>query len=73
VVEADLKGVFDNLQPDGWSRMLAARLADGAVRRLLRKWLKAGGLETAGQVRHPGTGTPQGGVITLPTMLQKMS
>jgi RNA-directed DNA polymerase len=34
---------------------------DGALRRLLRKWRNAGGLDTDGQVLQPGTGTPHGG------------
>jgi RNA-directed DNA polymerase len=45
-------------------RMLQERLEDGALLRLMRKWLKAGVLETDGQVIHPATGTPQGGVIS---------
>ena len=69
VVEADIKGFFDNIQHDWLIRMLEERLEDGAVLRLIRKWLKAGVLETDGQVIHPVTGTPQGGVITLPTKL----
>jgi RNA-directed DNA polymerase len=64
VVEADIKGFFDNIQHDGLIRMLQERLEDGALLRLIRKWLKAGGLETDGQVMHPATGTPQGGVIS---------
>lgn len=38
-------------------------MRDGLVRRVIDKWLKAGVLEE-GQVRHPDTGTPQGGVIS---------
>jgi len=64
VVEADIKGFFDNIQHDWLSRMLKERLEDGALLRLIRKWLKAGVLETDGQVIHPVTGTPQGGVIS---------
>jgi RNA-directed DNA polymerase len=64
VVEADIKGFFDNIQHDWLIRMLEERLEDGALRRLMRKWLKAGVLETDGQVIHPVTGTPQGGVIS---------
>jgi len=45
-------------------RMLEERLEDGALLRLIRKWLKAGVLDTDGQVLHPVTGTPQGGVIS---------
>ena len=49
--------------------MLAERIDDGAVLRLMRKWLKAGVLDTDGTVLHPVTGTPQGGTHTLPTKL----
>ena len=44
--------------------MLAERIDDGALLRLIRKWLKAGGLDTDGQVLHPVTGTPQGGTVS---------
>jgi len=64
VVEADIKGFFDHLQHDKLLEMLEGRLADGALLRLIRKWLKAGILEEDGQVIHPELGTPQGGVIS---------
>jgi RNA-directed DNA polymerase len=64
MVEADIKGFFDNIQHDWLIWMLEERLEDGAVLRLLRKWLKAGVLETDGHVIPPVTGTPQGGVIS---------
>jgi Reverse transcriptase (RNA-dependent DNA polymerase) len=41
--------------------MLSLRIDDRAFLRLIRKWLKAGILETDGQVIHPEIGTPQGG------------
>jgi RNA-directed DNA polymerase len=44
--------------------MLQERLEDGALLRLIRKWLKAGVLETDGEGIHPATGTPPGGVIS---------
>ncbi len=40
------------------------RIDDAAFLNLIRKWLKAGILETDGKVIHPETGTPQGGVIS---------
>jgi RNA-directed DNA polymerase len=52
---------FDTIDHDWMVRMLAARIDDGALLRLIRKWLKAGVLDTDGQVRHQVTGTPQGG------------
>jgi len=64
VVEADIRGFFDNLQHDWLVRMLEERIEDGAFLRLIQKWLKAGVLDTDGQVLHPATGTPQGGIVS---------
>jgi RNA-directed DNA polymerase len=64
VVEADIKGFFDNIDHGWMIRMLEERIEDGAFLRLVKKWLKAGVLETDGQVLHPATGTPQGGIIS---------
>jgi len=63
-VEADIKGFFDHINHDWLIRMLEERIEDGALLRLIQKWLKAGVLDTDGQVLHPATGTPQGGVIS---------
>ena len=62
VVEADVKGFFDHLDHDELVKMLSLRIDDRAFLWLIRKWLKAGCLSTDGQVIHPETGTPQGGV-----------
>ena len=64
VVEADIRGFFDNLQHEWLVRMLEERIEDGAFLRLIQKWLKAGVLDTDGQVLHPATGTPQGGIVS---------
>lgn len=64
VVEADIKGFFDNLNPEWMIQMLEERMEDGALRRLIQKWLKAGVLDTDGQVMQPVTGTPQGGIVS---------
>jgi len=44
--------------------MLEKRINDRAVIRLITKWLKAGILEPEGYVKHPVTGTPQGGIVS---------
>ena len=64
VVEADIKGFFDNIQWEWLERMLTQRIADGAFLNLIGKWLRAGILEEDGKVVHPQSGTPQGGVIS---------
>ncbi len=64
IVEADVKSFFDDLDHDWLLEMLSLRIDDRAFLKLIRKWLKAGILETDGQVVHPDTGTPQGGTVS---------
>ena len=64
VVEADIKGYFNNINHDWLVRMLELRIDDSQFIRLIKKWLKAGILEEDGKVKHPITGTPQGGIIS---------
>lgn len=64
VVEADIKGFFDHIDHDWMIRMLEQRVDDKPFLRLIKKWLKAGILETDGKVMHPITGTPQGGIVS---------
>src|SRR5436853_315455 len=64
VVEADIKAFFDNLSHEWMMRMLAERIDDQAILRLIKKWLKAGVLDTDGTVLRPEGGTPQGGIIS---------
>jgi group II intron reverse transcriptase/maturase len=64
IVEADIKGFFDHIQPEWLVRMLEQRVNDGAFLGLIKKWLRAGILEEDGTIVHPQTGTPQGGIIS---------
>jgi len=64
IVDADIKGFFDNIDHEWMIRMLEERIDDRAFINLIRKWLKAGILETDGKVVHPATGTPQGGIVS---------
>ena len=63
-MEADIQGFFDHMDHDWLLKMLRLRIDDRAFLGLIRKWLKAGILETDGRVIHPDTGTPQGGVVS---------
>jgi RNA-directed DNA polymerase len=59
VVDADIRGAFDNLD---WEALLMA-IGDFPGRHYIRRWLKAGYLET--DTLHPTTtGVPQGGVVS---------
>ncbi len=64
VVEADIKGFFDHIRHDWLIRMLEQRIHDGAMIRLVRKWLRAGILEEDGRIEQPESGTPQGGIVS---------
>ena len=64
VVEADIKGFFDNIDHERLFKMLAERIDDKALLQLIGKWLKAGVLDTNGEVIHPAAGTPQGGIVS---------
>lgn len=64
VVDADIKGFFDNLDHDQLIKMLETKISDTQFINLIRKWLKAGILDVDGEVINPITGTPQGGVIS---------
>jgi group II intron reverse transcriptase/maturase len=64
IVEADIKRFFENIQHQWMIRMLEERIQDGAMLRLISKWLKAGIMEEDGSVVNPITGTPQGGIIS---------
>ena len=63
VLEVDVRKYFDSIDHAKLRELLARRVTDGVVRRMIDKWLKAGVLES-GQVSFPGVGTPQGGVIS---------
>jgi RNA-directed DNA polymerase len=63
VLDLDISKFFDCLSHDQLQQMLAKRIGDGIVKRLIGKWLKAGVMED-GVHTHSETGSPQGGVIS---------
>lgn len=64
IVEADISGFFDAMDHEWLMKMLEQRVEDKTFLQLIRKWLKAGILDTDGKVIHPVTGSPQGGIIS---------
>ncbi len=64
ILDADIKGFFDNINHDWMIRMLEERINDRSFLNLIKKWLKAGILEEDGKVINPVTGTPQGGSVS---------
>lgn len=63
ILDVDVRKFFDNLDHGHLREILAKRMRDGVLKRLVGKWLKAGVME-AGVLTYPGKGTPQGGVIS---------
>lgn len=63
VVEADIKGFFDNVNHDWLMKFLEYRIKDAVFLRIVKRFLKAGVLED-GIWRHDDTGTPQGGLVS---------
>ena len=63
IVEADIKGFFDNVDHDQLIEFLAHRIADKRILRHIKRFLKAG-ISEDGACRVSDRGTPQGGVIS---------
>jgi RNA-directed DNA polymerase len=63
VLDVDVRKYFDSIDQAKLRELLARRVTDGVVRRLIDKWLRAGVLDN-GQLSYPESGTPQGGVIS---------
>ena len=63
MLDVDVRKYFDSIDRAKLRELLARRVTDGVVRRLIDKWLKAGVLEE-GQLFYPDAGTPQGGVVS---------
>jgi len=63
VLDADVKGFFDNMSHEWLMKFLEHRIADRRVLRLIGKWLRAG-VSDDGEWSETKVGTPQGAVIS---------
>src|SRR5213595_492468 len=63
VLDADIRGFFDNLDHSWLIKFVEHRVADPRILRLIQKWLKAGVMEE-GKWSEAKTGSPQGSVIS---------
>ena len=63
VLEADIRDFFGSIPHDRLREVLAQRMRDGVLTRLIGKWLNAGVLED-GRIERSDSGSPQGGVIS---------
>ena len=63
ILDADIRGFFDNLDRSLLVKFLAHRIGDKRLLRLISKWLGAGVMEH-GLPADTGRGTPQGSVIS---------
>ncbi len=63
IVEADIKGFFDNVDQKWLLKFLTHRIGDKRIQRMVKRFLRAGVTED-GSVTVSDEGTPQGGVIS---------
>src|SRR5213078_1147552 len=63
VLDADIRGFFDNLDKSWMIKFVEHRVADPRILRLIQKWLNVGVMEE-GKWSDTKTGSPQGSVIS---------
>jgi RNA-directed DNA polymerase len=64
VIDADIKGYFDNIRHNILLSLLRKRISDPRVIELIKGWLKAGVREEGKYIEAGRSGSPQGAVIS---------
>jgi RNA-directed DNA polymerase len=63
IIDADIKGFFDNVNHEWMMRCLQERISDRNMLRIIKRFLKSGVMEE-GKYSDTEKGTPQGGIIS---------
>lgn len=63
IVDADVSACFDSLDHSFIREIIKQRVNDGAILKLIGKWLNAGVMD-GDTVSYPESGSPQGGVVS---------
>jgi len=63
VIDADIKGYFDNINHEKLMLLVKQRISDRRILKMIWKWLRAGVMEK-GEIYNSLIGSPQGGVIS---------
>jgi RNA-directed DNA polymerase len=63
VLDADIQGFFDNIEHELIIDLVAQKIADGNILKIIRQFLKSGVMEDD-KLKKTIMGTPQGGVIS---------
>lgn len=63
IIDADIRGFFDNVEHDWLLEMLKQKIADKNFLKIIVRFLKAGVMED-GKILATEEGTPQGGIIS---------
>lgn len=63
IIDADIKGFFDNVDHNRMEELLRQRISDNSLIRLILRFLKGGAIEE-GKLIETEKGTPQGGILS---------
>ena len=72
LIEGDIHACFDELAHEVLVHLLRKKITDERFLNLIWKLLRAGYMDVHGEMKDSLIGSPQGGIVTPPTMLQTL-